>query len=81
MFCCAFLHASAWEVRGRRGGVRTGEGDQQEEELEGLDAMQTGSTETRRQKFSHHKNKSDCVPALAQTDCKEGHLVTKSHTE
>lgn len=76
------LHASAGEVREKRGGERSGEGGQQEkeeeEELEGFDAMQTGSTKARRQKFSiHHKNKSARVPALAQSDCKDGRLVTK----
>lgn len=80
-FCCAFLHASVGEVREKRGGERSGEGGQQEkeeeeeEELEGFDAMQTGSTKARRQKFSiHHKNKSARVPALAQSDCKDGQL-------
>lgn len=74
-------HASAGEVKERRGEGRRGEGgqqQQQEEELEGFDAMQTGSTKARRQKFSiHHKNKSACVPALVQSDCKEGQSVTK----
>lgn len=76
------LHGSTGEVRKKRGGVRRGEGGrQEEEELEGFDAMQTGSTKTRRQNFSiHHKNKSACVPALAQSDCKEGQFVTKTHT-
>lgn len=71
-------------MKERKGKERGGEGrggeggqQQQEEELEGFDAMQTGSTKARRQKFSiHHKNKSACVPALVQSDCK-GQLVTK----
>lgn len=67
----------------RGGERREGRGGQQEEEEEekeeGFDAMQTGSTEARRQKFSiHHKNKSTCVPTLAQyLTCKERQMVTK----
>jgi len=46
------------EGRGGRRGRKEGE-EEEEEELEGFDAMQTGSTKARRQKFStHHKNKS-----------------------
>ena len=77
---CFAVHFTC-KCRGGEGKERRGEGGQQqqeEEELEGFDAMQTGSTKARRQKFSiHHKNKSACVPGLVQSDCKEGQLVTK----
>ncbi|CAJ1056325.1 Hypothetical predicted protein [Xyrichtys novacula] len=66
--------------RKKRRGEGRGEQEEveEEEELEGFDAMQTGSTKARRQKFSiHHKNKSARVPALAQSHCKEGQRVTK----
>lgn len=69
-FYCAFFLS---KCRGGEGNEREGEGgrqekeEEEEEELEGFDAMQTGSTKARRQKFStHHKNKSTCVPALVQ---------------
>lgn len=64
------------ERKERRGGEK-----EEEEELEGFDAMQTGSTKARRQKFSiHHKNKSALVPALAQSHCKEGQRVRPNKT-
>ena len=69
------LHASAREVRGkeRRGEERRGKeergGQQQqeeeEEELEGFDAMQTGSTKARRLNFSTHTTKTR-APAQCQ---------------
>lgn len=51
-FCRAVLRSGAGEAVGKAG-ESTGEGDQQgKEELECFDAMQTDSTEARRQKFS-----------------------------
>lgn len=66
-----------WRKRGEdRGGGGEGARVGGEEELEGFDAMQTGCTKARRQKFSvHHTNKSAPVPALAQY---QGQLVAKS---
>lgn len=79
------LHASAGEAREKRGwgGEGRGEGGQQkeEEELEGFDAMQTGSTKARRQKFSiHHKNKNARVPALVQSHRKENTEIPGTHS-
>lgn len=83
MFCCAFY----MQVQGRRGrkedGEERGEGGQQkeEEELEGFDAMQTGSTKARRQKFSiRHKNKNARVPALVQSHRKENTEIPGTHS-
>lgn len=66
----------------KRGGEGRGEGRKGSRRMRrrrswrGFDAMQTGSTKARRQKFStHHKNKSACVPALAQSDCKGQHVT------
>ena len=74
---CFAVHFTC-KCRVGEGNERREEGGQQqeEEELEGFDAMQTGSTKGRRQKFFiHHKNKSACVPALAQSDCKDRQLI------
>lgn len=78
-FTCKCRGGEGEERTGRGGG----EGGQQkeEEELEGFDAMQTGSTKARRQKFSiHHKNKNARVPALVQSHRKENTEIPGTHS-
>lgn len=94
VFCpqACFPGLFTWECRGGeekerrgedRGGNEGGQHEEEEEELEAFDAMQTGSTKTRRQKFSiRHKNKSARVPALAQSHRKKGQQteMRRSHS-
>lgn len=73
-FLPCILRSGAGEVGGKAG-ESTGEGDQQgKEELECFDAMQTDSTDARRQKFSTQTPKrqerlSTGAIRLLQTGC------------